>query len=548
MTLAYQRLKKILRISDLTPRICGILAIYALVIGVLTLIIPIAAQALINLVAFNTVALPILVLAFIVLVFLLAASLLRLFQRILIEIIQQKIFAKIAIQFAEQIPKITPSAFHHFPSGSPESVNRIFDAVIVQKSTASLMLYALELGIQILVSLILLSLYSPYLMVYSLLLILAIVLTLKLPWRGAVETAIAESAQKHRVGGWLEELARSHTLFKLKNNQAFALEKADKEIIGYLKIRKRHFLYVIGQIIATYGIYILSTTFLLMIGGFLVMKSQITLGQLVAAEIIVTALLYNLLSLGYYLEMAYDLIAASDEVGTVLDLPRDHHWRALENPAVHLDEGICVQVQEINFYNHVHQRVVQNLSFEVAAGAAMAIVGGSGRGKTVLLNMLVGLLTPQSGLIKINQVPIKDYTLGQLWQHVALVREVEIFMGSISENLILHRNEISVEEMQTMLDKLQLSESIAQLPQGLETPLSADQTYFSSSQAIRLMCARALLTRPHLLLIDGVLDNMPFTEAQELIKMIRELAAECTLIVATCHSAVAYNFEHKITL
>ena len=112
---------------------------------------------------------------------------------------------------------------------------------------------------------------------FDIVLLFALALTIWLPWHSGIESALGESDQKYLVAGWLEEIARLSLLFKFSNNNKYAFKVADEKISNYIVARQKHFKNLIKHILIGYTIQVLASSSLLILGGILVIKNQLTL-------------------------------------------------------------------------------------------------------------------------------------------------------------------------------------------------------------------------------------------------------------------------------
>lgn len=293
--------------------------IYAVFVGLLTLATPIAVQQLVNSVALGGLVQPVVVLAFLLLLGLAFAGLLTVLQTVAVELIQRRIFVRACADLAHRLPRVAPDAFGD--RHAPEVVNRFFDLAQIQKSGATLLMGGTSLILQTVAGLTILSFYHPLMLGFSVLLILSIAFVVGVLGRGATRSAIAESSAKYELGAWMEQIVLTPEVFRSRAGRAHAGRTADALAAAWIDARKRHFRIVLRQVGASVGLQVGASTAVLALGGFLVVAGQLTLGQLVASELIVAAVVAAFARLGKLLESAYDLLAAVDKVGVLLDLP-----------------------------------------------------------------------------------------------------------------------------------------------------------------------------------------------------------------------------------
>ena len=475
------------------------LLVYTIVTGVLALIVPLAAQALVNIIAAGIFLQPLIVLTLGVLGFLLFAGVLRLLQLSLVETLQQRIFARTALTLAERIPRIRTNALAG--EYAPELVNRFFDTLTVQKSLAKLLLDGLGALLQTFVGLVLLAFYSPLLLGLDLVIILFMPLVFGLLGIGGLRTSIEESVQKYRTAEWLEELARCQTTFKMSSSQrGWLSDHADGIVTRYILARRAHFRVLWRQAFASYTFQAIISAATLGIGGWLVINRQLTLGQLVAAEIIVISVLVALDKLVKQTEQVYDLLTGLDKVGHVTDMPLE---RVGGDALPEKTTGATVTCRNIHFAYEEGRSVLQNLNLEIPAGARIGLVGASGTGKSTLIALLCGLEEPTHGVVEIEGVSTREVDLSSLRYAIGLVGDNdEIFDGTIEENVIAGRTYVTREDARRALETAQLIPDLLKLVEGVKTPIIAGGKNLSRGQRQRLLFARAIAGNPRLLIMD----------------------------------------------
>lgn len=200
-----------------------VIVIFALVSGLLTMTTPLAVEALVNTVAFGRFLQPVIVLSLMLLTFLIFQAALKAIQTVVVEIIQRRLFARVAAELSFRLPRTRVEALDG--KYAPELVNRFFDIVIVQKISAQLLLDGITLVLTVAVGMTVLAFYHPYLLAFDIVLILAILLTMFVLGDGAVKTSIKESKTKYAMAAWLEDLARCRTTFRYDGAAEFAMER-----------------------------------------------------------------------------------------------------------------------------------------------------------------------------------------------------------------------------------------------------------------------------------------------------------------------------------
>ncbi|MEY4581342.1 MAG: hypothetical protein RL701_6045, partial [Pseudomonadota bacterium] len=371
--------ERLRRLTALEHGDVTVIVIYAVAIGLVSLAVPIAAQSLVNTVAFTALLQPIVVLSALVLVGLSAAGILRALQYKVVETLQQRFFVRLTHDSVRRLTRADVRAFSE--QGAPEVMNRFFDVAIVQKTAATLLLDGLAVVLQGGVSLVLLAFYHPALLAFDVVLVVLIAFTLFGLGRGGVATAIKESKAKYATAAWLEEMAGAFRAFKSTESREFAFARADDLARAYVEARRKHFKVLFRQTVASYALQAFATAALLGLGGSLVIKGQLTLGQLVAAELIVTGVLAGVAKFGKYLESYYDLCASLDKIGHMVDLP-DERVGGVAQPV--RAEPACLKLEGVAFSYNERSQALRDVSFELAPGGRLAVLGSDASGKSTL--------------------------------------------------------------------------------------------------------------------------------------------------------------------
>ena len=489
-----------------------IAVIYSIAVGIVSLAAPIGVQALVSSVAFGGLLQPVVVLTFLVFLALALAGVLRALQAVVVERIQQRVFARVAIDLARRLPRVRAEAFDR--DHGPELVNRFFDVMNVQKGTAMLLLDGIGVLLTTVTGTVVLAFYHPILLAFDVLLIALIGILLFGLGRGAITTSIEESKAKYGVAAWLEEMARHPGTFKAGGGPAYASARAEDLLRAYLDARNAHFSVLFRQIAFALALQVVASSALLGVGGWLVIEGKLTLGQLVAAELIVSLVVAGLTKIGKQLEIYYDLLTGMDKLGHLVDLPLEASRGAT------LPErrgGAELNLRGVAYAYPDGAAVLDEVSLVIERGRRVAIIGANGTGKSTLVDLLFGIRTPTQGRITLDGMDMRDIHLDSLREHVALVRGVEIFEGSIEENIRMGRPGVTAEDARRALTAVGLLDTLATLPEGLETCLATGGPELSLGQARRLMIARAIAGRPRLLILDESLDGFD-TEAQRAIQ------------------------------
>lgn len=549
------RLRALLKVER---RDVGVVLVFAVAVGLLTLVTPVVMQVLVNTVAFGTPLQPLVILAILLLGGLGFAAALRSMEAWVVEMIQRRIFLRLVGDLAHRLPRVKASAFDK--SHGPELVNRFFDVFTVKKVASWLLLDGLEILMTMLIGMIVLAFYHPLLLAFDVVLIACILWIVFGMGRGASRTSIKESKAKYAMASWLEELVRHQIAFKGAGGARFGLARTDSLARKYLDARQKHFAIVYRQLVMTLGLQALATTGLIALGAWLVMERQLTLGQLVAAELIVSVVVASLTKLAWYLESLYDLIAAVDKLGQLVDLPLEradgHPWVAPRDQqarlgAVPSDEpparhrGARLKLSGVSFAFSEGRALFKDASLMLEPGDRVAVGGPAGSGKSVLLDLIFGLRQPSAGYLELDGIDLRDLSLNALRDRVAVVRGPEIFEGTVLENVQTGRMEVDLMRVREALRAVGMLETVQQLPNALHTKLASGAPQLSTSQATRLTLARAIAGAPALLAVDEIFGKMSDETAGQVLGSLTDPDAPWTLLTIS-RDAHIQGFCHRV--
>jgi len=511
--------------------------------SLLALAPPVAVQALVNSVAMGGMGQPLTVLSVILFLFLTFSGAVYVLESYLVELVQRRIFVRLSADLARRLPKVETAVYDSH--NGAELVNRFFDVLTVQKAGSSLLLDGVSLAMQAIAGLALLAFYHPFLLAFDAILLLAITFILLVLGRGGVDTAIIESKSKYALVAWLEIVARNLLTFKSAGGPHWSAARVDVLAHDYLTAKRAHYRVLLRQIVGSLTLYVVASTALLAIGGYLVIDGQLTLGQLVAAELIVSSVLASLIKFGKQLEGFYDLMAGVDKIGHLLDLPLERGTGS----ASQATGPAALTISGLWFGYGTKRPVLQGLDFSVQPGERIAVFGRHGSGKSSLAQLLSGLRSADAGQIELDGLELGEWRLDALRSRVASVSRVEIVEDSLLENVCMGRTGIGLDDVRLALEAVGLLDELGLSPEALiETQLGPNGAPLSHAQTLRLLLARAMVGQPGLLVLDGILDEMDQATQARLAHAVCAKDAPWTLLVLTRSAQVAALCERVVKL
>ncbi len=527
----------------LERRELGAIVVYALFVGLFSLTLPVAAQALVNTVALGTLLQPLVVLSMLLLGALIFSATLRGAQTYLVEILQRRIFVRVVADLSHRLPRMAREATDR--TDAQELLNRFFDTFTVQKSAATLLLGGLEITLTVAVGMLVLAFYHPVLFAFDVVLVLAIAFIVIVLGRRGTPTAVGESKAKYATAAWLEEVARHDSLFKLGGGVVYAELRTETLARQYLQRREEHFGIVFGQTVAVLALQAVANAAVLGIGGFLVIDRQLSLGQLVAAELIVAIVVASLAKIGKYLETYYDLLAAVDKLGHLTDLGTERAGGLAFAPAGNSPAALVIDGVAASYVGG--PPVLTGASMTVAAGQRVALSGPTGSGKSLLVELIAALRAPTRGRVIVDGLDVRDLDLTALRRRIAVVRS-EVISGSILDNVRLGRPEVDVTAVRTSLSLVGLLSDVESLDDGLRTELTGTGEPLSASQKTRLAVARAIVGSPAVLVLDEALDGLDPRVREPMLDALFDAAQPWTLIITSNAPSIHARCDAVFTL
>ena len=231
--------------------------------------------------------------------------------------------------------------------------------------------------------------------------------------------------------------------------------------------------------------------------------------------------------------------AALQRVNKLLDLSLEPQYPANQNPFVK-DLSVGVELDNIHFSYVPGQEVLKGISLTIKPGEKIALVGASGGGKSTLIQVLLGLYTPQQGSIAFNGVPVTEIGLECVREHVVTVlQQPALFNGTIRDNLCMGRS-YNDTRLWKALEVAQLDYFVEhELPDSLDTLVGRQGVRLSGGQRQRLAIARMVLADPKVVILDEATSALDTETEYALHKAMKTfLAGRTTLIVAHRLSAV----------
>jgi PrtD family type I secretion system ABC transporter len=279
-------------------------------------------------------------------------------------------------------------------------------------------------------------------------------------------------------------------------------------------------------------------------GAWLVIDQQATAGVMIAATILLGRALAPVESAIAGWKGLVDARSAYARLEKAFaEEPREESATQLPAP-----EG-ALSVERVVFgFRGQDRPVIKQVSFQLAAGQMLAIVGPSAAGKSTLARLIVGLWKPAMGAVRLDNADIAAWPRARLGPYVGyLPQDVELFAGTVSQN-IARMGEVDSAAVVEAAKRANVHEMVLRLPQGYDTPIGEGGSFLSAGQRQRVALARALYGGPRLVVLDEPNSNLDVDGEAALTEAIRRMKTEAVTLVIVTHRARLLTVMDRILL
>ncbi|MFE1826706.1 NHLP family bacteriocin export ABC transporter peptidase/permease/ATPase subunit [Streptomyces yangpuensis] len=277
---------------------------------------------------------------------------------------------------------------------------------------------------------------------------------------------------------------------------------------------------------------VFNSALILTIGGLRAVEGHLTVGLLVAFQALVTSFTAPISRLGGVVGRIQDFAADVARLGDVENFPVDPVYARREPAASTRRLKGHVELEGITFgHSPLDPPLFEDFSLTVGPGQQVALVGGSGSGKSTVSRLISGLHTPWAGAVRIDGMRLEDIPRGALAASVSFVdQDVFLFEGTVRDNVALWDPTIEDEAVVAALEDAAVYEVVARRPGGIHSRVEQDGRNFSGGQRQRLEIARALVRRPSVMVLDEVTSALDAVTEQIVIDNLRRRGCACVVI------------------
>lgn len=513
-----------------------VVLIYSIAISLLTLAVPISLQLLVDTIANIALLRAVILIGLLLFGLLFLSGVIYALRAYALELFARKLYSRLSSEIAMTATLARPDYFGR--EQRSDLINRYFDIIALKKTIPYVLTNGFTLILQSIIGFIVVSFYHFYFLIFS----LSLTLLLWLVWRiwgwRAIETAIHLSECKYQTGAWLQSLAVSSGGYHSSHRPDFGLQRTDELVSAHIDAQCDHFRNTFAQLLSMLFLYAAASATLLSVGGWLVIQGELTLGQLVAAELIMSAIFIALPQMAGYLDSLYYISAAVEELA---------RFRNVETEAPDKESDVDMPtVHTVEFNNVVIERYNQEMEFSLQIPSqGIFRVGGNIMCLQRMTELLRRNYAPKSGLITIGGYDISETRKQTLRSGVRVINRVTVPPLTVRNYLNLYNRPGGRYSRQQALAFATLDEDIALLEGGMDTMLSRGGSPLSQPQIIKLKLASAILSEPAILILEDIVDSIDSATMNAFLEVMKNLGI--TVLYYT-HRADLRGFDQLLHL
>lgn len=338
------------------------------------------------------------------------------------------------------------------------------------------------------------------------------------------------------------------------NRQESEMESFEKKSLQ-LFFRQIH----VGKISAllnpvTYVIINLGIIAILWSGGNQVYLGRLTQGQVIALINYMSQILVELIKLANLIILLSKAIASLNRVNNIFDMQpsikEEGAFLASKTPIGSVAGTAAVEFSNVSFsYNEKAKEVLSNITFKAMSGQTIGIIGGTGSGKSSLVNLIPRFYDIQNGSVEVDGGNVKTLNPVSIRKHIGMVpQKAQLFKGTLRENMRWGRKNATDEEIYQALEIAQAKEFVDSKDQGLDLMIEQNGSNLSGGQKQRLTIARALVKNPDILILDDSASALDFATDARLRKAIKQQIQNRTVFLVSQRVSTIRNADQILVL
>lgn len=293
----------------------------------------------------------------------------------------------------------------------------------------------------------------------------------------------------------------------------------------------------------TYIIINAATIILLYTGAVRVDEGSITQGEVVALVNYMSQILIELVKLANLIITVTKALACANRIESVFEMQSSMEWKEAPESNGKAEGDLSVEFDHVSLtYAGAGAESLTDIDFRAKRGQTIGIIGGTGSGKSSLVNMIPRFYDATKGEVRVDGRNVKDYSMEELREKIGVVlQKAVLFQGTIRENLLWGKGDATEEELWQAVETAQAREFVEQKEGKLDAPVAQEGRNLSGGQRQRLTIARALVGHPDILILDDSASALDYATDAALRKAIKELEGEMTVfIVSQRASSIRY--------
>lgn len=525
-------------------KIMSLIFSYALAVGFFSLIIPLTVQELVSTFSYAVQPVMIWTLTGIMMSVLLFVGLFKTFHFYAVDVVQRRLFARVTVAMVEQLPR------NRFKGVKPEIANYFIETVFMQRALSTLLIDLINVVVGGTVGMIMLVVYHPYFLMYNLLLMTGFAITFFVLSRGALRTTLAMSHAKYDVFNFVQEVSQNALQLKATDSRPFLMNKTNELVSRYVETRKARFAVLVRQYIGSVGGQAIAQAGALGIAASLMSTGQLTLGQLVAVQAVVSALVINFDSLIKNMGSVYYFFASLTHLDEAFSQEQDQISTAstVALPK-HLAQGVRVTCKGVSLI-HSGVSVFDGFNLDVAPGEKLGIYARTTAAKTALARVLGGLEVPTNGVVQYNGVDLRYIEGNAINQcrSVIIDSQLSLVKGTIEENIVMGRSYVTYDDLNWALRFTELEEDVEGLPRGVKSDVSALGESLSPTHIVQILMARAILGRPQVLIFDGLIHSLEPSLRERILRRLCSKDEAWSVIFVSTDPNLTDHADRRIML
>ena len=354
-------------------------------------------------------------------------------------------------------------------------------------------------------------------------------------------------------------LSTRENLLGIRVVRAFNRQESEMESFGkkssQLFFRQIH----VGKISAllnpvTYVIINLGILAILWSGGNQVYLGRLTQGQVIALINYMSQILVELIKLANLIILLSKAIASLNRVNNIFDMQpsikEEGAFLASKTPIGSIAGTAAVEFKNVSFsYNETAKEVLSNITFKAMPGQTIGIIGGTGSGKSSLVNLIPRFYDVQNGSVEVDGGNVKTLNPVSIRKHIGMVpQKAQLFKGTLRENMRWGRKNATDEEIYQALEIAQAKEFVDSKDQGLDLMIEQNGSNLSGGQKQRLTIARALVKNPDILILDDSASALDFATDARLRKAIKKQIQNRTVFLVSQRVSTIRNADQILVL